>query len=59
MNVISGIASYKHLGMWVFDDPPVGQSQEPFVAGAGAVYLHETLQRLPPNARRPQRNALA
>jgi hypothetical protein len=34
MNAINVIAPYKHLGMWVFDDPRVGLSQEPFVAGA-------------------------
>jgi|SRR5262249_47564705 len=34
MNVINVIAPYKHLGMWVFDDPRVGLVQEPFVAGA-------------------------
>jgi hypothetical protein len=34
MNSINVIAPYKHHGMWVFDDPRVGLSQEPFVAGA-------------------------
>jgi hypothetical protein len=34
MNAINVIAPYKHLGMWVFDDPRVGLVQEPFVAGA-------------------------
>ena len=34
MNSINMIAPYKHHGMWVFDDPRVGLSQEPFVAGA-------------------------
>ncbi len=34
MNAINVIAPYKHLGMWVFDDPRVGLMQEPFVAGA-------------------------
>ena len=33
-NSIQVIAPYKHLGMWVFDDPRVGLVQEPFVAGA-------------------------
>jgi len=37
MNVINVIAPYKHLGMWVFDDPRVGLSQEPFVSGADAM----------------------
>jgi hypothetical protein len=34
MNAINVIASYRHHGMWVFDDPRVGLVQEPFVAGA-------------------------
>ncbi len=34
MNSINIIAPYKHLGMWVFDDPKVGLSEEPFVGGA-------------------------
>lgn len=34
MNQINVIAPYKHLSMWVFDDPRVGLSQEPFVGGA-------------------------
>ena len=34
MNAINVIAPYKHLGVWVFDDPRVGLVQEPFVAGA-------------------------
>ena len=34
MNAITVISPYKHLGMWVFDDPRVGLVQEPFVAGA-------------------------
>jgi hypothetical protein len=36
-NAINVIAPYKHLGMWVFDDPRVGLVQEPFVAGADAM----------------------
>ena len=34
MNAINVIAPYKYLGMWVFDDAPVGLVQEPFVGGA-------------------------
>ena len=37
LNAINVIAPYKHLGMWVFDDPRVGLNQEPFVAGADAM----------------------
>jgi hypothetical protein len=37
MNTINVIAPYKHLGMWVFDDPRVGLSKEPFVSGADAM----------------------
>jgi hypothetical protein len=34
MNVINVIEPYRYLGMWVFDDPRVGLTQEPFVGGA-------------------------
>ena len=34
MNAINVIAPYRHLDMWVFDDPRVGLSAEPFVGGA-------------------------
>ena len=34
MNAINVIATYKYVGMWVFDDPRVGLVQEPFVGGA-------------------------
>ncbi len=33
MNALFVIAPYKHEGMWVFDDPAVGLSREPFIAG--------------------------
>ncbi len=33
MNAIGVIAPYKYEGMWVFDDPAVGLSREPFVSG--------------------------
>ena len=32
-NSLMVIAPYKHSGMWVFDDPAVGLSREPFIAG--------------------------
>jgi hypothetical protein len=34
MNAINIIAPYRYLDMWVFDDPRVGLSAEPFVGGA-------------------------
>ena len=34
MNVINVRELYRHLEMWVFDDPRVGLSAEPFVGGA-------------------------
>lgn len=37
MNAINVIAPYKYLDMWVFDDPRVGLSQEPFVSGADSM----------------------
>ena len=33
MNSLMVIAPYKWNGMWVFDDPSVGLSKEPFIAG--------------------------
>jgi len=33
MNSLFVIVPYKHEGMWVFDDPSVGLSREPFIAG--------------------------
>lgn len=37
MNSINVIAPYRHLGMWVFDDPRVCLKEEPFVAGADSM----------------------
>ena len=34
MNAINMIVPYRYEGMWVFDDPAVGLSKEPFVSGA-------------------------
>ena len=34
MNSINVISPYRYLDMWVFDDPRVGLSAEPFVGGA-------------------------
>ena len=33
MNSLFVITPYKYEGMWVFDDPRVGLSREPFIAG--------------------------
>src|SRR2546421_10443061 len=33
MNALVVIAPYKYQGAWVFDDPAVGLSREPFIAG--------------------------
>ena len=33
MNALLVIAPYKYQGIWVFDDPAVGLSREPFIAG--------------------------
>jgi len=40
MNAIGVIAPYKFEGMWVFDDPAVGLSREPFVAGIDVMIDH-------------------
>jgi hypothetical protein len=37
VNAINVIAPYRHLSMWVFDDPRVGLVQEPFVSGADVI----------------------
>ena len=33
MNALLVVAPYKYQGTWVFDDPAVGLSREPFIAG--------------------------
>jgi hypothetical protein len=33
MNSLMVIVPYKYEGLWVFDDPAVGLSKEPFIAG--------------------------
>jgi hypothetical protein len=33
MNSLFVISPYRYEGMWVFDDPEVGLSKEPFIAG--------------------------
>lgn len=48
MNTINIIVPYKHLGIWVFDDPLVGLAQEPFVDGADVMIDHIVKDR--PNA---------
>jgi len=50
MNVINVIEPYWHLEMWVFDDPRVGLSAEPFVGGADAMIERATANI--PDARR-------
>jgi len=37
VNSIGVITPYKYEGMWVFDDPRVGLTREPFVAGIDAM----------------------
>ncbi len=37
MNEINVIQPYRYLDMWVFDDPGVGLSAEPFVGGADTI----------------------
>ena len=46
MNSLFVIQPYKHLGMWVFDDPRVGLVQEPFVSGADLI-IDEMVRGLP------------
>ena len=49
VNAINVIAPYHHLGMWVFDDPRVGLTAEPFVGGADTMIDQVTADI--PNAR--------
>ena len=37
MNSLFAISPYKSQGFWVFDDPQVGLSREPFVSGADTI----------------------
>ncbi len=46
MNAISIIAPYKYEGVWVFDDPRVGLSREPFVSGAD-VMMDKLVSKVP------------
>ena len=50
MNVINIIEPYLHLGMWVFDDPRVGLSAEPFVGGADTM-IERVTANIPDAAR--------
>jgi hypothetical protein len=46
MNSILVIHPYKYEGMWVFDDPRVGLSQEPFVSGADVI-IDRMVEKIP------------
>jgi hypothetical protein len=37
VNSLLVIAPYKYQGVWVFDDPAIGLSREPFIAGIDAM----------------------
>jgi len=50
MNSLMVIAPYKHGGMWVFDDPSVGLTKEPFIAGIDTMIDKMTAQI--PNAQK-------
>jgi hypothetical protein len=50
MNEINVIEPYRYLEMWVFDDPKVGLSAEPFVGGADTMIDRVTAEL--PNADR-------
>ena len=49
MNAINVIAPYHYLDMWVFDDPLVGLTAEPFVGGTDTMIDQVTADI--PNAR--------
>lgn len=48
MNSLLLITPYRHQGTWVFDDPAVGLTREPFVSGVPAMI--DWLVREIPNA---------
>jgi hypothetical protein len=50
MNSLFVIAPYKYEGIWVFDDPAVGLTREPFIAGVDTMIDRATA--MIPNADR-------
>jgi hypothetical protein len=46
MNSLFVIVPYKYEGMWVFDDPRVGLSREPFIAGIDTM-IDKLVAKLP------------
>jgi hypothetical protein len=46
MNALLVIAPYKYEGLWVFDDPAVGLSREPFIAGIDKM-IDKAVARIP------------
>ncbi len=46
MNSLFVIAPYKYHGSWVFDDPAVGLSREPFVAGIDTL-IDKAIAKIP------------
>ena len=46
VNALLVIAPYKYQGTWVFDDPAVGLSREPFIAGIDTM-IDKAVARIP------------
>ena|SRR5689334_19181370 len=46
MNALMVITPYKYQGTWVFDDPAVGLSHEPFIAGIDTM-IDKAVSRIP------------
>lgn len=46
MNALFVIVPYRYEGMWVFDDPRVGLSREPFIAGIDTM-IDKIVARIP------------
>lgn len=46
MNSIGLIIPYKYQGAWVFDDPRVGLSREPFIAGID-IMIDQLVESIP------------
>jgi hypothetical protein len=46
VNALFVIVPYRYEGMWVFDDPRVGLSREPFIAGIDTM-IEKIVTRIP------------
>ena len=57
-NAIHVIVPYRHASTWVFDDPRVGLSQEPFVSGIPTLLFDAIFKAPCPLQRASQRASI-